>query len=65
MEFGRPTILVVPRDDRTILITPTIDLVSANALAKVDRVVAWNDGAGSEWRKELPAAFAGAAKIGI
>ena len=62
---GHPTILVVPQDDRSFLITPTIDSVSALAVAKVDRVVAWNDGAGNEWREELPMAVAGVAKIGI
>ncbi len=29
MEFGRPTILVVPKDGDSLLITPTIDLVMA------------------------------------
>ena len=65
MEFGRPTILVVPREDKTLLITPTIDLNSARSLARVDRIAAWNDGMGAEWRAELPAALDGAARIAI
>ncbi len=65
MEFGRPTILVVPRDGKSLLITPTIDVVTARAAAKVDSIAAWNDGAGNEWREELPQAVAGAAKVGI
>jgi len=65
MEFGRPTILVVPRDGPSLLITPTIDLISAQAAAKVDRIAAWNDGMGAEWRAELPAAIKGAARIGV
>ena len=40
MEFGRPTILVVPRDGDTVLITPTIDLNTARASARVDRIAA-------------------------
>jgi len=60
MEFGRPTILVVPRDGETLLITPMIDLNSAIAAAKVDRIAAWNDGMGDEWRAELPRAVHGA-----
>lgn len=56
MEFGRPTILVVPTDGDTLLITPTIDLNSAKAAARVDRIAPWNDGMGNEWREELPAA---------
>ncbi len=50
MEFGRPTILVVPKDDECLLITPTIDLNAANSNARVDRIAAWNDGKGDEWR---------------
>ena len=50
MEFGRPTILVVPREGQSLLITPTIDLNSALASARVDRIAAWNDGMGAEWR---------------
>lgn len=65
MEFGRPTILVVPRDGKSLLITPTIDVVVARKSARVDRVAAWNDGAGNEWREELPAAIKGAARVAI
>lgn len=65
MEFGRPTILVVPKDGDTLLITPTIDLVMAQAAARVGRIAPWNDGAGHEWREELSKALGGTAKIAI
>ena len=65
MEFGRPTILVVPKDGATLLITPTIDLNSAQSAARVERIAPWNDGIGSEWREELPAAVRGAARVAI
>ena len=65
MEFGRPTILVVPRDADSLLITPTIDLAMAESSASVDRIAAWNDGAGNEWREELPAALRGGARVAI
>ena len=65
MEFGRPTILIVPRDGKTLLITPNIDAASAHAWARVDRIAAWNDGAGDEWREELPAALSGPGTVGI
>lgn len=65
MEFGRPTILVVPRDGPSLLITPTIDLNTAKAAARVDRIAAWNDGMGAEWREDLPGAVKGADKVGI
>ena len=65
MEFGRPTILVVPRDGESLLITPTIDLNTARASARVDRIAAWNDGMGDEWRTELPDVIRTAQRIGI
>ncbi|MCB4455617.1 M24 family metallopeptidase [Leisingera sp. McT4-56] len=65
MEFGRPTILVVPRDGQSLLITPVIDVVMAEEIAQVDRIAAWNDGDGAEWRAELPAALAPARRIGL
>ncbi len=65
MEFGRPTILVVPRQGKALLVTPTIDSVVARTSARVDRVAPWNDGAGSEWREELPGAVKGAARVAI
>ena len=65
MEFGRPTILIVSRDRPSLLITPTIDLNTAQSVARVDKIAAWNDGMGAEWRAELPAAFKGAIRIGI
>ncbi|MCI5096416.1 MAG: Xaa-Pro peptidase family protein [Rhodobacteraceae bacterium] len=65
MEFGRPTILVVPRDGDSLLITPAIDAVMAETVAKVDRIATWNDGAGAEWRAELPDAVRGARRVAI
>ena len=65
MEFGRPTILLVPKDGDSLLITPSIDAVMARSAAKVDRIAAWNDGSGNEWREELPDAVRGATRIGI
>ena len=65
MEFGRPTILVVPKDGDTLLITPTIDLNAAKSAARVDRIAPWNDGKGNEWREELPSALKHAATVGI
>ncbi len=65
MDFGRPTILVVHRDAGSLLITPTMELDMAEAAAHVDRIAAWNDGLGGEWREELPAALAGAGRAAI
>ncbi len=60
MEFGRPTLLMVARDGPSLLITPAIDENMARAHARVDRVAAWNDGLGKEWREHIPAMLQGA-----
>ncbi len=65
MKFGRPTILVISQDGKSLLITPTIDLNMAKFSAKVDQIAAWNDGMDQEWRAELPKAVHGAACVGI
>ncbi len=65
MEFGRPTILIIPKDGEILLVTPTIDLNTALAAAEVDRISAWNDGMGEEWREELPRIMKFAKLIGI
>jgi len=65
MEFGRPTILVVPQNGPVILITPTIDLNAAQSAAQVDRIAPWNDGMGNEWREELPKAIRNTATIAV
>ena len=65
MEFGRPTILVIRRDGGSLLITPSMELDMAEAAARVDRIAAWNDGLGNEWREELPAVLAGAGMVAI
>lgn len=65
MDFGRPTILVVPRDGSSLLITPSMEKDMADAAARVDRIAEWNDGMGNEWREELPVALSGKGRIGI
>ena len=65
MEFGRPTILAVTREGESLLITPAIDLNAAIASAHVDRIAAWNDGTGSEWREELPFVLKSTGKVAL
>ena len=65
MEFGRPTILIVPRAGESLLITPAIDLNTALENAEVDRIEAWNDGMGKEWREHIPAQLKGVSRIGV
>jgi Xaa-Pro aminopeptidase len=65
MEFGRPTILVVPKDGKSLLITPSMELDMAEAAAVVDRIEPWNDGLGKEWREALPGALTGPGRLAI
>ena len=65
MEFGRPTILVVPQNGPVVLITPTIDLNAAQSAAQVDRIAPWNDGMGNEWREEMPKAIKNTTTIAV
>lgn len=65
MDFGRPTILVVPREGRSLLITPSMEGDMAEASARVDRIAVWNDGLGDEWREQLPGVLSGKRRIGI
>ena len=65
MEFGRPTILIIHDNGDTLLITPTIDLNTAKDAATVDRIAAWNDGEGDEWRQHIPSHIAGAKHVAI
>jgi len=65
MEFGRPTILVVSKDGESLLITPNMELDMAREAARVDRIAAWNDGLGLEWRTELPKALEESARVAI
>ena len=54
MSFGRPTILLVPKDADTLLITPLIDAHLVKKNCPVDKIITWNDGVDNEWREELP-----------
>jgi Xaa-Pro aminopeptidase len=65
VEFGRPTLLLVARDGPSLLITPAIDENMALEHARVDRIEAWNDGLGREWREHIPVLLRGANRVAI
>ena len=54
MDFFRPTILLVPKDDDSTLITPLLDVLLVEKDCPVENLVTWNDGIGEEWREVLP-----------
>ena len=65
MEFGRPTLLIVPRDGKSLLITPGIDYNMAQQMASVDRIESWNDGIGNEWREAIPDMLKGVKNVAL
>ena len=65
MEFGRPTLLVVPTDGPSVLVTPFMEMDMAEAAAEVDRIEPWNDGMGDEWRAPLPGLLADVRQVAI
>lgn len=65
MDFGRPTILAVPSDGDSVLITPTMEIEMAEDAAVVDQIAVWNDGLGDEWRADLAEQVSVADRIAI
>ena len=65
LDFGRPTIIVVPKDGDSLLVTPSMEMDMAGEAARVERIAVWNDGMGDEWRAELPGALEGAGRVAI
>ncbi len=65
MEFGRPTLLLVPTDGESVLITPILDAGMAFDHARVDCIEAWNDGVPGEWQQYLHNGIKGKQNIAI
>ena len=67
MDFGRPTILVVPMDGECLLITPMMELEMAQGMTWIECIEPWLDGMGDEWRGPLQKVINenSKAKIGI
>lgn len=65
MSFGRPTLLLVPKDSDSVLITPLIDVHLVSKNCPVDTIITWNDGVGDEWREHLPKYIKKNLNIGI
>ena len=54
MDFFRPTILFVPKDNESTLITPLLDVLLVPEDSPIDNIETWNDGIGNEWREFFP-----------
>ncbi len=53
VEFGRPTVLAVPKDGELTLITPKMESEMAAAMTWVAEIRTYVDGVGDEWRDPL------------
>jgi Xaa-Pro aminopeptidase len=55
MEFGRPTMVVVPRSGPCTLVTPAMEAEMARAMTWIEDIREWTDGVGGEWVSHLRA----------
>jgi Xaa-Pro aminopeptidase len=62
MEFGRPTLLVIPRTGDPTLITPGLEAEMAGTMSWITDIREWTDGEGEEWRGHLQSFTAGRGK---
>ena len=53
MDFGRPTILVIPRTGSPTLITPGLEAEMAANMSWIDDIREWTDGVDGEWQALL------------
>jgi len=53
MEFGRPTVLVVPQSGEPKLITPAMEADMARRLTGMANLLEWTDGVGGEWMEHV------------
>ncbi|MCP4628383.1 MAG: aminopeptidase P family protein [bacterium] len=67
MEFGRPTLLIIPRTGSPALITPGLEAEMAANMTWIQDVRQWTDGVAGEWRTLLDDMLDGrkTARIGV
>lgn len=65
LEFGRPTLFVVPRSGACSLITPLMESEMCGRMSWVDDIRPWEDGVAGEWRDALDELVGSAHRLGI
>ena len=65
VEFGRPTMVVVPRDGAPTLITPLMESEMIGEQTWIDDVRPWSDGLDGEWGGHLEALLGGRAGLAV
>lgn len=63
MEFGRPTILIVPQSGSPALVTPGMEAEMAASMTWVEDIREWTDGIDGEWQSQLDNSFSGLKNI--
>lgn len=53
VEYGRPTLMLVPRDDEPVVITPLMESEMVASMTWVEDVRAWEDGGDNRWENVL------------
>lgn len=57
MEFGRPTVLIIPQSGTCTLITPLCEGPMLREMVWLDDIILWLDGENGEWRTPLEKAL--------
>ncbi len=65
MQFGRPTLLVIPSEGNCSIITPSLEAEMARKMTWMENIVEWSDGVNGEWRACLNNIFNNKKKIKI
>lgn len=65
MDFGRPTIAIIPQDGEVEVIIPSLEQNMGRAMTWVDKLLPWTDGIGDEWRGYVKDALHGKKTVGL
>ena len=65
MQFGRPTILVIPKSGECTIITPGMEAEMAREMTWIEDIREWADAVGDEWREHIDAILQKAPDITI
>ncbi|MGD9289820.1 MAG: Xaa-Pro peptidase family protein [Desulfobacterales bacterium] len=53
MEFGRPTILIIPQSGAPVLVTPGMEAEMADSMSWIKDIRQWTDGLDGEWQSQI------------
>ena len=65
MNYGRPSIVVIPREGEVSVILPSLEQNMALKQTWVETILPWTDGIGEEWRGHIKNALCGAKTVGL